>query len=341
MARRVLGSALGALALVLALLFLEPLATARSQTIVRQPPEGAGGRLVLPRTREVWQMAAGTAAEERVLGGTPLTTVTQASWSPDGRRIAYSLFRFWRPDKPAGSDLLTVSADGGEPTTVLPAVGEDVSFTEPVWSADGGSLIYTAIVRVEGSRLGETRSQVERIPAAGGERTLLVDDALSPAVSRDGRLLAFVRDTSATADGDVKLWVADADGRNPRLVLDDRRFLSLAFPRFSPAGDRLAFAAVGGPIGPTSRSGAHLPLLAPSIAAAHGLPWDLWEIGVDGSGLRRLTDLAEDDPSVAWSPDGRWVAFQGGSGVYLIDVATTALYQISETVGFGGMDWTS
>jgi Tol biopolymer transport system component len=71
------------------------------------------------------------------------------------------------------------------------------------------------------------------------------------------------------------------------------------------------------------------------------LPWDLWEIRLDGSGLRRLTDLSEDDPSVAWSPDGRWLAFQGGSGVYVIDVASTALYQISEAVGFGGMDWTS
>jgi Tol biopolymer transport system component len=341
MARRALGSALAALAMVLTLLFLEPLASVRSQTIIRQAPPEAAGRLVLPRARELWQVAPGTAAEQRVLGGTPLTTVTQASWSPDGRRIAYSLFRFWRPDRPAGSDLLTVSADGGEPTTVLPAVGEDVSFTEPVWSADGSSLIYAAVLRVAGSRLGETRNQVERVPAAGGERAVLVDDAFSPAVSRDGRQLAFLRAPTAAAEGDVKLWTADADGRNPRLVLDDPRFISLAFPRFSPTGDRLAFAAVGGPVGPASRQSTYLPPLAPGIAMAHGLPWDLWEIRLDGSGLRRLTDLAEDDPSLAWSPDGRWLAFQGGSGVYVIDVATTTLYQLSDAVGFGGMDWTS
>ena len=81
------------------------------------------------------------------------------------------------------------------------------------------------------------------------------------------------------------------------------------------------------------------PSLGPTVAAAHGLPWDLWEIRLDGSGLRRLTNLAEDDPSLAWSPDGRWLAFQGGSGVYIVDVATTTLYQLSEAVGFGGMDW--
>src|ERR687884_566936 len=101
MARRILGSALGALAILLSLLFLEPLATARSQTIVRQAPAEAAGRLLLPRTRELWQMAPGTAAERRVVSGAPATTVTQASFSPDGRQIAYSLFRFFRPEKPA------------------------------------------------------------------------------------------------------------------------------------------------------------------------------------------------------------------------------------------------
>lgn len=339
MARRTLGSVVGALAVALALLLVEPLATVRSQTIIRQAPGEATGRLVLPRTRELWQVAPGSAAEQRLLGGTPLTTVTQASWSPDGRRIAYSLFRFWRPERPPGSDLLTVSADGGEPTTVLPAVGEDASFTEPVWSADGASLVYAAIRRVAGSALGETRNQVERVPAAGGERTLLVADAFSPSVSRDGRQLAFLRAADPSPDAAVSLWIADADGRNPRVVLDDRRFSSLAFPRLAPAGDRLAFAGVGGPVGPTPRSSGRLPALAPRVASAHGLPWDLWEIRVDGSGLRRLTELAEDDPSLAWSPDGRWLAFQGGSGVYVIDVASAALYQLSETVGFGGIDW--
>jgi Tol biopolymer transport system component len=340
MGRQTIGAVIGALAIALTLWLAEPLATVRSQTIVTRPPAEASGRLVLPRARDVFQVAAGTASEQRLVSGSPLTTVTQASWSPDGRRIAYSLFRFWRPERPAGSDLLTVGADGGEPTAVLPAVGEDVSFTEPVWTPDGAALVYAAIIRIADSRLGETRNQVERVPAGGGERTVLVDNALSPAVSRDGRRLAFLRATQTATQEDVSLWVADADGRDPRVVLADTRFNSLAFPRFSPTEDKIAFAAVGGPVGPASRQGAqHLPLV-PSVALAHGLPWDLWEIRTDGSGLRRLTDLAEDDPSIAWSPDGRWLAFQGGSGVYLVDVGPSTLYQISDAVGFGGIDWT-
>ncbi len=340
MPRALARASLAVSAVVLLLAVADHLAGAEVEVASAQLPAGVEGRLVLPRNRDLWQVAPGSGAEQRVLAGTSLTAVTQASWSPDGRRVAYSLFRFWRPERPAGSDLLVVPADGGDPVTVLPAIGEDVSFTEPVWTPDGQSLIHAAVVRIPDNRFGETTNQVERVPVAGGDRVLLADDAFSPAVSRDGRQLAFVRAPLTAGQVQVALWVAELDGRNPRALLADRSFSSFAFPRFAPTGDRLAFAAVGGPATIRRGGSGPLPWLRGRVAHAHGEPWDLWEIRLDGSGLRRLTDLAEDDPALAWSPNGRWIAFQGGSGVNLVGVETTTLYSVSQTVGFGGIDWT-
>src|SRR3954453_17616568 len=167
MSRRALPALLaGAFTLLLA--FAQPLADAASAPLLQQAPAGVSGRLVLPRNRDLWQMGAGTGTDQRLLAGATLTSITQASWSPDGSRVAYSLFRFWRPDRPPGSDLLAVSADGGEPLTILPAVGEDVSFTEPVWTPDGASLVYTAIVKVADSRYGGPTNQTDGGLAGAG-----------------------------------------------------------------------------------------------------------------------------------------------------------------------------
>ena len=165
MIRQVAKGLLAAATLLALGALLGPLGDVSSQTLLSAPPDGVTGRLVLPRNRDVFQVTASSGAEERLLAGATLTSVTQTSWAPTGGQIAYSVFRFWRPDRPAGSDLYVVGSGGGEPTAVLPAEGEDTSFTEPVWSADGRNLIYSAIVRVPDSRLGETINQVERIPA--------------------------------------------------------------------------------------------------------------------------------------------------------------------------------
>jgi Tol biopolymer transport system component len=339
MIRRLAGRGLGLGLACLALLLSGPIADVLSAPADQQVPAGVAGRIVLPRTRALVQVAAANGTEEQLLPGAPLTTITQASWSPDGGRIAYSLFRFWRPERPAGSDLMVVDANGQGGRVVLGALDDDTSFTEPVWSADGAHLVYGTVIRIPGSALGETRQQVERVEVATGQRRVLVSDGFSPALSRDGRNLAFVR-TTGPSQSQVSLWLAEADGANPRVLFNDSRFTNLAFPRFAPSGDRLAFAAVGGPVAVPRALGHGLPLLAPGVAFAHGEPWDLWEIRTDGSGLRRLTELAEDDPALTWSPDGRWIAFNGGSGLHLLDTSSTGLYRLSAVAGFGGMDWT-
>jgi len=47
---------------------------------------------------------------------------------------------------------------------------------------------------------------------------------------------------------------------------------------------------------------------------AGGTQRDLWLVGSDGTGLRRLTDTADDETSPTFSPDGSEIAFSAGAG---------------------------
>jgi Tol biopolymer transport system component len=62
-------------------------------------------------------------------------------------------------------------------------------------------------------------------------------------------------------------------------------------------------------------------------------------VALDGSDLRRLTQWYEDDPSLAWSPDGRWLAAQGGSGLRLLDLASQQSSWLRREPAFGAIDW--
>ena len=98
---------------------------------------------------------------------------------------------------------------------------------------DGHSLI--AAIRLQQQRAG--RFVIVSIDVeTGSQTTLFAEDGVDfemPAVSHDGRRIAFVRAVFSTPDGpaDQELWVADLDGQNPhRLGADwDRWPSSLVF----------------------------------------------------------------------------------------------------------------
>jgi Tol biopolymer transport system component len=121
-------------------------------------------------------------------------------------------------------------------------------------------------------------------------------------------------------------------------------FFQLGTARFSPDGARIAFAAAGGPPRPApTRSEAPRPRIrswwAVRAASAHGPPMDVWLINADGSGLRALTALGEDDTVPAWSADGRWIAFTGAAGLYLVEMATGTVRLMVEDGAGGGLTW--
>jgi Tol biopolymer transport system component len=94
------------------------------------------------------------------------------------------------------------------------------------------------------------------------------------------------------------IYVMDAGGGTPTQIVGDKDGVNMQ-PALSPDASRVAFSS--------KRDG----------------KFSLYVVGVDGEGLRRLTDGPGDDSEPAWSPDGQRLAFvrgfdPTGSGVVVL-----------------------
>jgi Tol biopolymer transport system component len=267
-------------------------------------------------------------------------------WSPDGRRIAYG----YTPPLPTGrgpggllplpaTDVYAMNADGSDARAQIEHGAPGIGFETPVWAPDGNAfyVTYTELV-VESSVVRDQIVEVARVPAAGGERQTLAPGGMSPALSPDGKRLAYLSG-AAMAQG---LVIADADGKGPVALVPEGAMEGLAAPRFSPDGRRLVFSAIApmAPVPTTTPPPGRGPQAAgPRRALAHGLPMDLFVVDVDGGPPRRLTQLGEDNPAATWSPDGKRLAMLAGGGVYLLNADGSDLRAIDSRGGHGTIDW--
>jgi hypothetical protein len=61
-----------------------------------------------------------------------------------------------------------------------------------------------------------------------------------------------------------------------------------------------------------------------SVTSAHpvaGALFDLWTVRPDGSELRRAAELSSEEPYLATSPDGRYVASWGRLGLQILELS--------------------
>lgn len=328
-----------------------PIPTGEAHTCTPDPSVNVSGRLVLPRASGL----AVVGLPDRMVRAVPIFpsqgVTTGVASTRDGTLFAVP--RFWRPPdhKVGGQDILLVDAAGGtaRPTLERGQPGEVLG--SPAWHPDG-SLVYERRV-LSGSN---EAVRIERAqPGQPGE--ILAEHAFWPGVSPDGALLAMVRFA-----GTDRLYVRPTDGGPERLLVDQPHMLSIAFPRFSPDGAWIAFTAAADPgVSPSARQnrapeaaaldtasgllgrwltfGMSEPRLGPSVASAHGIPWDVWVVRPDGSGLRRVTSFADDDSSVAWSPDGRWLVTLSAEAIHVITLDGSETYCISKEGGYGALEW--
>ena len=201
------------------------------------------------------------------------------------------------------SDHQLVSGSAGSPR--FPSLSPDSSTMAFVNDVDGRSQVWvrsvtdgpaTQITFVDQAGLEWTRwsprgheiyfnyaGGIWSVPTVGGTPRTIVARGQNPSLSADGRTLAY--EGLGGADSDLAIWIANADGTNPRRVLN-RPFISPSTPAISPDGQSIVFfQSSGGPMG------------------------DLWIVPSSGGTPRRLTFDDTEGGSPTWTPDGRFVIF--------------------------------
>jgi Tol biopolymer transport system component len=303
-------------------------------------------RLVITRDKSLAELSLKTKGERLLITAPQDTTLADPAVSPDGTRIAYT--QLLTPvvvpgqNTDLGSDVSVANADGSNPTPVVRHQVRSEQVLSPAWLPDGSGLLFS-VQRFENQQIVST---IEKIVLATGERTVVVQNAYQPTISRDGTKIAFMR---TEADYTQSVWVASADGSGEqRLAGEAQQLVSFQSPRFSPDGRYLATGGAGQASlqGRMATSDGREFVLSSGGAGAgtievdpDGLPEDVWLIDLSTGALRRIAQIKLDSPSLAWTPDGRWLYAFGDRGLYLIDPKKSSATRLAEGEFHGQADW--
>ena len=228
-----------------------------------------------------------------------------ASWSPDGRRIAFGSIAH-------GKVQIFVKRLGGRTRRITPA---HANFGAPAWSPDGRWIAATSGHWAQGR---ESFRHTIVVLRADGRRLRTVYDggamsATSPAWSPDGRTIAFMHTDIGALGASPSIYVVPAAGGEARRITEDG---AQDDPDWSPDGSLIAYS-----------HGDALGRDAVRIMRR------------DGSGDRLLVDDTTDSEGwPAWAPSGGRVAFSRRGRIWTVAADGTALQQITDPPEFHS-DW--
>ena len=191
------------------------------------------------------------------------------SWSPDGKRIAFSSDR----NKRFNYDIYVMDADGGNPQNLTENRNDD---RYPSWSPNGERIVFSS-EREEHFR-GEAgiTSDIYLMGADGMNQQNLTENRnndWNPSWSPDGKRIAFQSDRKGDLEN-FDIYVMGADGMNQQKLTNNRAWDGS--PSWSPDGERIVFWS--------DRDGNA----------------DIYVMGADGMNQQKLTNNPRDDASPAW-----------------------------------------
>jgi Tol biopolymer transport system component len=207
--------------------------------------------------------------EEPLPVGIPMQITSGEGWegepaiSPDGTRVAYV------SDESGNDDVYVADVLGGRVLQLTTDSGMDFA---PTWFPDGSAIAFVS------DRSGIRR--VWKVGRFGGEATTLLEDAEYPAISPDGKRIAFSRLSSS---GWLRIYVVSLDDSSDARVLtaSEHGLWDHVGAAWSPDGRTLSYSAQA----------------------------NLWAVPADGGVPRRLTRNRAGGTESAWSSDGRYIYF--------------------------------
>jgi Tol biopolymer transport system component/predicted Ser/Thr protein kinase len=280
------------------------------------------------------------------LGGEAVKLIEQGyypSWSPDGKKIVF------QSERGGHGDLWIVDTAGGPARQIT---NDDLYDYHPSWSPDGKWIVY-AMQRRRGTAASY---EVRVVPAEGGEPRVLTTaqyTVISPTWSHDGKHILF----SSNRRGSMNLWKIPFSARSPRqlpvpegVTFGEGNDVSAS----TSAGRGIAFATVKnrGDIWELDVGSGQLrqitfetpvedyPQMSPDgktliVASNRGGEGALWTVDAEGKLLNRLGAGF----GARWSPDGRHILFNGGSGpdtkIMVQRIGDVSAREIADAVAFG------